>query len=36
MIKETISNIVRLQGLIVAYVTNGRPDGQSVEYKRPC
>lgn len=34
MIKETISNIERLQGLIVAYVTNGRQDGQPVEYKK--
>ncbi|GAF05271.1 hypothetical protein [Saccharicrinis fermentans] len=34
MIKETISNIERLQGLIVAYVTNGRQDGQTDEYKK--
>lgn len=33
MLKETLQNIERLQGLMVAYVTNGRTDDQPKEYK---
>ena len=33
MLKETLQNIERLQGLMVAYVTNGRTDEQPKEYK---
>lgn len=33
MLKETLENIERLQGLMVAYVTNGRTDEQPKEYK---
>ena len=34
MLKETLRNIERLQGLMVAYVTNGRNDEQPDEYKK--
>jgi hypothetical protein len=34
MIIETLRNIERLQGLMVAYVTNGRNDEQPDEYKK--
>ena len=33
MINELIQNIETLQGLMVAYVTNGREDEQPKEYK---
>jgi len=33
VLKETLENIERLQGLMVAYVTNGRTDEQPKEYK---
>jgi hypothetical protein len=34
VLKETLQNIERLQGLMVAYVTNGRTDEQPKEYKK--
>lgn len=34
MLKKTINNIERLQGLMVAFVTNGRDDNQPKEYKK--
>jgi len=33
VLKETLQNIERLQGLMVAYVTNGRSEEQPKEYK---
>ncbi len=33
MLKETLQNIERLEGLMVAYVTNGRTEEQPREYK---
>ena len=33
MLKEILQNIERLQGLMVAYVTNGRADEQPKEYR---
>ncbi len=33
MLKEILQNIERLQGLMVAYVTNGRTDEQPKEYR---
>lgn len=34
MLKEILQNIERLQGIMVAYATNGRTDEQSKEYRK--